>query len=363
MSTAQEPQKPNVQKSKDGAPVGPPVSVPDQDIEKLLRVGMPVILATGPMGDTCGILPGRILGWSQGRFILMELDTMTYHSRVFNTSRSTLLRFLVDGRACGLRVRILSSRLTQQDLGLKLGWPHEAHCSVVRSEHRVQLDVPCSVTMPGGLMVPGKLRNISRSGCGLYVPVATSAGASLSCSFQLPNGFSLSSVICDVRHAEADGEGSIVGCVFTNLDTSLAKTLEFMVESRLLLSGKTDVKMPQVLILTRPDRAVDTLLGRLTEKNVCGRVVYDLLHAFAWLGSTRAAAFFIDAQIDAMPVKDFCRILRKSTECKNLPIYVVGKDVDPAAFPEATGTFPALDDVDKIVEIVMRDRPPDEAPR
>lgn len=169
-----------------------PAAVPGvPPMGRILRVGSLVFLFVR-QGERELKFPTRLLGWREGRFLLVALPRAEGRPAPVSDGQEVILRYVLDGEVFGLRAPVLKAQYHPEPL-LFLGFPKEIENVPLRNEPRVPVRLPAVVSWLPGRKPPsglafGFVRDLTADGGMLEMPLQDNAeplGRSLHVTFAL----------------------------------------------------------------------------------------------------------------------------------------------------------------------------------
>lgn len=325
-------------------------------IEDFLQVGVQAQFDLDASDKRSLRLTGTLVGWESGQYLLVHAEFHETQSRLLNAKLEGVLRFIADGRICTMRTRPAEGAISKADPMLRLHWPEEVDAVSIRRESRATISAEGSATLADDVTVPCEVINISSSGCRLYIPLKVSPGDPLTCTFELPNGRVVSDEPCVVRHVRHQGEGMSAGCEFVGLSPQSERAIEFYIATGFGHDRKTHVGEPRLLVYEDVHGSVDEDVALLRLHGLDIVKVHSLVKAFTWLGISMPDALFISCGQSEIDPVEVCRIVRNTTGCKSLPIFVYGTN-DTELFEKlreagGNGLMPPLSELDEILRLL-----------
>lgn len=158
---------------------------------RILRVGSLVFLFTGTGGGERKF-PTRLLGWREGRFLMVALPRADGRPVPVSDGDTVVLRYVLDGDVYGFRAEVLRVQYRPEPL-LFLAFPAEIENVPLRSDPRVPVRLPAVVSWLPGRRPPsglafGFVRDLTADGGLLEMPLGDGAeplGRSLHLTFAL----------------------------------------------------------------------------------------------------------------------------------------------------------------------------------
>lgn len=140
-----------------------------EEFTDLLRTKMILQLAL-PFQNKQTLCTTRLLGWSEGDFLLTELPYHEGRAIEFRPGILCVVRFVKSGRVFGFRTETIKGQFSPMPL-LFLGFPTEIEELSLRRSPRVPVTLKATL-WPGDhpdALIMGVIKDISLSGCGIEV--------------------------------------------------------------------------------------------------------------------------------------------------------------------------------------------------
>ena len=171
-----------------------------EELRDLLEVGQLATIerAYGGVGEKYTV---RLLGWDEGRFLMLELPKMG-GSPVIIQPR-TLLRCRVaskKGLVLTFESLSLDSVVTPYQI-IFVSYPSRFDVVMVRSSERVPLLLTAKVKANGSEL-SGYIVDMSEGGIGLELSETFKEGSKIKVSFVLPHGEAVEDLLCEVRRSQ-----------------------------------------------------------------------------------------------------------------------------------------------------------------
>jgi len=197
-----------------------PSAAPDPiTVERILKVGSQVFVYIG-RGREERKVSAHLLGWQEGRFLLLSLPVEGGRTVPFPAGRDVILRYVLEGEVFGLRSRVLKVQFEPVPL-LFLSFPSEIENVPLRSRPRVSVRLPTVASWLPGKGEPkgvcfGFLRDVTPDGGLLQLELPKDAqpkGRSVHVTFLLGQDEEVATT-AQVRNVSADGEAFQLGISF-----------------------------------------------------------------------------------------------------------------------------------------------------
>ncbi len=265
------------------------------------------------------------------------------------------LQFIREGMACSFEAEVIDWDNRRFNPCVRFSWPAEVRSASFRRFERVKVNVPCTL-LRDGVQSEGSISDVSMGGGSVLVNRAFPSGTMIEMSFILPDGCAVNLVKAVVRSVHDKGANSIMGCEFLTGQEMVENDIAFYIMMTLAaMRGDAQGQSSGLRVLVfehDTNRSLD--IRKAFEKT--GFEVFvavNLVDGMYRLRLSGPAAVLIDQGFADISGVEICRIIKRSPDFSQMPVYVFGghepefaKKVSATGgsqyFPESVGLFAAM---------------------
>lgn len=313
------------------------------DVIRLLEVGLACVF-TPDQSQPKERIQAVIRGWSEGKYVIVEVSSGGARQPLMRKGGKSLLRFLNDGKACAAATSIVEWKAGPYT---KLEWPDSIDYMTVRKQARVDLDLPCEICLADNTTSTVRLRDVSSGGCGFLTDGTFNEDDEVKLTFTLPDGARIENASFSVRNVRAVSQGvAIVGCVLTDPMSPVRHDLEFFVASTVVHERRDASTNTSILIIDGTPEAHD-YAQTLKAKKYDASVAVDLVDGFFKLRLALPAVVLVASTQQQSSGADICRFIRGARGLDEIPVYLYGDSAQSDAQASgATGAIASLEGED-----------------
>lgn len=332
------------------------VSDDPAEVEHSLTVGQAAIFHGDPQQPAGVRFRTHIRGWQVGNYILLDSSQVKVQASL-RADQPCILRFLHEGRALGLKTRIL-------DLGsgpffpfIRVRWPVRTDAVRVRQHDRLTVNLPCTVTAPELGTLDARIEDLSISGCCLKLSGQIEVPKRVAVSFTLPDGTAIDKLNTTVRSVRNTREHTYVGCQFMLPCRDAQEDIGFYIMAALEFLRSEARSRPLILMLGLPAVETKVIQEVLERRGFDVMLLEDSIDTIFRLRMTRVAMLVLSVADNDIDGASLCRLIRGSDRYTELPIVVRCASDESGSAARAAGATEILGSdqpLNAIVEVVDR---------
>lgn len=304
------------------------------DIATFLSVGLLTLFHPEVNRKSDRRYKSTVRGWREGSYILMDrprVDTGAY--LMLRDGQDCLIRYTLEGKACGFVARILDFEMSRSNASMRLRWPEGVQYTYFRRGERVKCELFCEVRTDKGQRLNAVIADMSHGGCGLRLDSPLDANSKLALVFDLPDGTQvegLDAVACSVRR---DNDKYFAGLRFEETATAAKNDVAFFVSSRLaIMRGEAEAEQgSSVLVIDEDAAMVATIAKTLSRKGVQCVAASHVVDAFHRLRAVRPKGIAINFDFRELAAAELIRLLKAAGLSDDVPVLLYGGTGDNLA--------------------------------
>ncbi len=302
----------------------------NKEILSVLAPGLSAVLDMQPDDPGSVRYTGTIVGWQEKAFIAWQTRIDPKKPWRIVHDEESVLRFLACGRACAVHTLVTDWHARGNQRIVYLAWPSKLQLHVVRQDSRVELQTPCNVTLRSGAKADGTLVQLGLGGCRIHVPDCQSSDSPVSVSFRLPNGFAITELVCENRHAFAAQDAIVFGCKtdVSGLSAEGQSAIYFFVSTSQAYVPLATEMVGRVLMLGGSNPVDPDVLNWFNAQGLKLVEAATVIDFYAHLQSGGANALLLNGELEHPTASDIVRTLRASEGYAQTPVVVFGGAAD-----------------------------------
>lgn len=215
-----------------------------REVAKHLKVGVTVVVQIiSPLQKVEFRHPARMVGWSRGKYILLELEKVSKSAlvRISGSLRERcILRYIEDSQAFALESRMLEVFEMQKMVFISTAWCASVNIYQYRADQRVRAELSCNVRRleDSEEQLHGQITDVHLKGCCLIIPTASMGTLKIGDMVQIELPVSgeedFPSICAEIRNMRSHEEMSIFGLSLRDLPAEAETVL------RQVMSGSSN---------------------------------------------------------------------------------------------------------------------------
>jgi c-di-GMP-binding flagellar brake protein YcgR/CheY-like chemotaxis protein len=334
--------------------------MPESSLHGLLSVGCPVIVDPSVRALESQRFPAYVRGWQDGEYILFDTPVDRAKVDLLQQGAMCVMRFMAEGQACAFSSTVLDRGSGAYFAFFRVRWPQQFQAVAVRKHSRLSLELPCTVH-GGDADAEATILDLSMGGVGIRMPAGVPCPDAFHVTFALPDGAVMNRVAAVRCSQRNEASATVYGCAFESITDLQRADLEFFLATATGQLRREGEGGPWVLVID-PNPSWSALLkGPLRTRDI--RVVTALngVHGCARLAQTVPLAVLVAAAQDGCSGLDVVRVLARTLQAAECPLFLYGSDGSNAADFEARareagsdGYFPSTSNPGPLVNAVVR---------
>jgi len=295
----------------------------ENDVGAFLCVGDVVLLQLDPAKKWEARYKTFVRGWHRPHHVLVDRPrTKGQFVQLFKGS-PCVVRLLSQGKAVGFASRVLDWDSQRDQAYCRIAWPQDGDVVSFRRYERVDLAVPCTVTV-GDATHQGEVRDVSVGGCGVFAPAPVSDDASVELSFTLPDGLPVEGVQAEVRSVRRCPDGSFLGCQFSPGQEHIQSDMAFFVAALLPRSEPGQGRAPRVLVVEENEENATALRAKFEEQGWDVFVAGGSFEGMLRLRMLTPNALIVNEEQKDLGCLEMLQLLKSTRGLESLPVYIYG---------------------------------------
>lgn len=331
------------------------------EVESFFSVGTVMMLHSQPGRRDSPRFRSTLRGWRVQQHLILDRPRDAHGSYILLQERSEcVLRFLREGQACACVSEVLTWDAHKNSPYLRVRWPREVTCITFRKCERVPLRLPCTVARQDGTQTREELRDLSIAGCSVFSRHICAEGAILRCSFDLPDGVSITDLEGTARNVRETNGGFLLGIELKEGQELQKNDIAFFVSSTLArrrVSADTGDGLPAILLLDEESTVFDNLRGPLKSLGLELVWAANLVDGMHRLRMVSPKAVLVRQEFSPLSGVEVCRTIRSVKGLESLPLWIYG--AAPREFTQqcrdagANGYFPPARDLSGAISMTL----------
>lgn len=298
----------------------------EDEVEKLLQVGLMVVLCTDPDLHTERRYRSFIRGWHRPFQLVVDRPKSRNRPAPLREDQPCVIRFANEGRACAFGTHIIDWENRLDAAYCRIAWPQAIEVASFRKHQRIPVALGCTIELSDGSKVKGQICDLSQGGCRMRADSEIPEGIMVKVSFTLPDGSLLDDVATIVRNARmVDGEMQL-GCQFDEGQEDVEDHITFCIATLLDHERAATQRgfMRHILIIDDNPETSKTLRLSFEAQGWSAYSAASALDGLLRLRLLPPAALLVSQQQNDLPGYDLARTVKFSRGFELLPVFIYG---------------------------------------
>ena len=298
----------------------------EDQIEKLLQVGMMVMVHTDPEYHTERRYRSFVRGWHRPVHIVIDRPQTANRPAPLREAQPSVIRFAVEGRACAFDTHIMDWENKHDAAYCRVAWPEKVEVANFRKHQRIPVVLPCTIELHDGQHIKGEIQDLSIGGCRIRAESQVEEGFEAKISFILPDGSPLENVVTIIRSAHPINGECLLGCQFTEGQESVNDGISFCITAMLDDERTHGNKRGTDHILIIDDNPESSKALRETLEGEKWNVftAANTLDGLMRLRLLPPVALVVNQNQNDLSGTDITRLIKSSRGYEFLPIFILG---------------------------------------
>ncbi|QSA97403.1 flagellar brake protein [Methylococcus sp. EFPC2] len=299
-----------------------------RDIEAFLAVDEPVLLQLKVASQSGQRYRSVVRGWVKSQYIMLDRPRTEAHYVYMERRDRCVVRFVTQGKACGFESTILDWDERPHISYCLVAWPESLELVAFRKSQRIDLFVPCRVTLEGKEF-EGEVRDLSLDGCRVSTAVVVANNEKVELAFTLPNGIPVERLRANIRNTHVTDAGSVFGCEFLGNQEYVQSDLAFYVAATLERPTADHKVAPRLLIVEQNQERVAQLRKAFTDKGWHVFNTPSSIEALLRLRMMPPTAVLVSQEQSDVAGVQFMDLLKAARWVETIPVYFYGPGGKP----------------------------------
>ena len=293
-----------------------------QKLESNIEVGLAIFLEVEPRS----LEPARhrtiLRGWESQHWLLLEKDSGR-ELLIARIGQPCVVRFMSAGAVWAFNTAIADFSSGRMGHLIRVKWPRECYCIVLRRHERLALAVPCMVHAPGGSETRATLLDLSVSGCCFSSNANLETDSNMAITFMLPGGIVVEEEPILIRNRQSETLNQYkYGCEFCDPATGERAGINLFINRTLAQQRERCDK--HVLLVTDQPSDAETLQELSIETGCPVTVANGVMDACHQIRVSRPLLILVNSDFQEMAAPAFCALVRGTPGCDTLPTGIYG---------------------------------------
>jgi len=324
-------------------------------LEMLLRVGDMVLVQPVRKQDTGIRCKAHVIGWEPREYLLLESSPLDSNVQFIRRGTQYITRFVSEGRVCGFHSASLETQRWGDKPYFRVQWPDGFETVQIRQHERISMNQPCRLSGEDS-ETDGYLCDVILSGYRVISPDAYPMNAIVRLSFTLSDGTPISLASGKIKNVTHTHRECMLGIAFMEEDLYLRGELAFYLATAY---GRQRVGVPRsktVLLIADSDPSHKALASNLHQNGYPAILAHSVVDGLGRLRASVPDLLLIQTNINPIPGKEICAMIRSDMAYQTLPIFLFGPEMTEST-AKASGAdehFPSLPPFEDIVSRLER---------
>ena len=298
----------------------------EDQIEKLMQVGMMVVIHTDPEYHTERRYRSFVRGWHCPFHIVIDRPQSANRPAPLREDQPCVIRFAVEGRACAFDTHILDWENKHEAAYCRVAWPEKVEVASFRKHQRIPVMIPCTIDLHTGQRIKGEIQDLSIGGCRVRAESQVEEGFDVKLGFSLPDGSTLKDVVTIVRSVHPIDDECVLGCQFEEGQESVNDGISFCIATMLdherIHGNKRSTD--HILIIDNNPESNKALRQVLEGEKWNVFTASNTLDGLMRLRLLPPAALIVNQNQGDLSGTDITRLVKSSRGYEFLPVFILG---------------------------------------